>query len=98
MRIARAATIALLWMAGYAAHAVRLRYPVVEVLGLEPRGAGGFKGLAPRPATPKNASAALQGRRFRSGRLEHQCVAQPHAKTARAHLDDLVGVVPLPGV
>lgn len=64
MRIARAATIALLWMAGYAAHAVRLRYPVVEVLGLEPRGAGGFKGLAPRPATPKNASAALTGAAF----------------------------------
>ena len=49
------------------------------------------------PATPKNASAALQGRRFRLGRLEHQCVAQPHAKTARAQLDDLVGVVSFPG-
>jgi hypothetical protein len=98
MGIARAATIALLWMAGYAAHAVRLLTRWWRCSDSNREVLVVSKALAPRPATPKNASAALQGRRFRSGRLEHQCVAQPHAKTARAHLDDLVGVVPLPGV
>ena len=50
-------TIALLGWRAKQRMPLRLRYPVVEVLGLEPRGAGGFKGLAPRPATPESSAA-----------------------------------------
>jgi hypothetical protein len=72
-------------------------YPVVEVPGLEPGGAGGFKGLGPATCHPQELRAPpYRGGVFRSGRPERRQVdgvAQLDGEATRPDLPDQMPIM-----